>query len=1186
MTTPYNPQSGPDSFPLAAPTLSRNLAALRASSPATARRVAEAQPHPGLRWVEADDGCLSATLEVEGVERQLASLRQPRQEGRRLADQVDPLSAGAVIINGFGLGYHAEAMAGRMRRAGVVLVFEPDVSLLRGVLERIDCSEWIAEANIAVFTDAEDSAAVASVCAGIEPVLAMGVRILDHPPSRARLGPLAAEFGRTFAGQLRAVRLQLVTSLLQVETTIRNVLMNVDHYAASAGVADLKGVAAGAPAVVVSAGPSLERNIRALARPGVRERVVIVAVQTVLKKLLAHGIRPHFVTALDYHEISRRFYEGLTEADVEGVTLVAEAKANPAILGSFPGVIRCPRDPILHGLIGDGVDRGELVSGATVAHLAYGLARHLGCDPVILVGQDLGFTDGQYYSAGAAIHDVWAGELSEFNSLEMMEWQRIARFGPALQRATDVFGRPIFTDEQMLTYRLQFERLFEADERKGLRTIDATEGGVSKRHTEPMTLEHALDLAVAPLSLPECGRPGRADGATRERLVERLRGVRRDAGRMAALSRQTADLLRVMEEHHADQERVNRLIGRVDSIRDEVEGLEPAYGLVHFLNQTGTLKRFKADRAIDVAPDLGALEKQKRQIERDIVNVEWLAQAADQVGSLLDDAARALGGAPKITRDPAPPVLPSDEEDGADPSRRRRVAAVIVVDHRGDAFGLGRDAGAEVASGEPGLRLTLARLRRCRELDSIVLISDDESATRRLAGDLASGAGPAVRVVGADLSGWRRRARCVRGARLWSRWCWRGGLASMTVHDEALDPVLVAGALADAGLDAVVPVGADWCLVDAVLVDGVVSRYRERPDRHRVTFTLAPPGLAACAVDLSVVRELARGQASVGVFATLGGLLGYNPIAPRLDPIAKGECVHVSPRVRDLQERVVADDAHGRRLVRGAIEALGEGWVSARADEIAGAVERSGRGGPARLIHLEITTRRARSIGPDLAEAPGARSDMDEAHLGEIMAPLLTPGDRVGVTLGGAGDPLLHPRWRAIVERLLSMGVAGVHLRTDLSGEQVDPGALLDAGLDVISVDVLADTAAAYAALTGTDRFGVVTHNLGALVERRGEPTLGLHPTWIVPRLTRCDGAYPDQESFFVRWLVGVGAALVDPMPAGRAPGPERIATLPTPATLAAREAREVVRVLSDATVVRRAMLGGEGVPAGPLRVA
>ena len=40
------------------------------------------------------------------------------------------------------------------------------------------------------------------------------------------------------------------------------------------------------------------------------------------------------------------------------------------------------------------LNKAKLPSGSTVAHLAYYLAEHLGCDPIIFVGQDLGFSDG------------------------------------------------------------------------------------------------------------------------------------------------------------------------------------------------------------------------------------------------------------------------------------------------------------------------------------------------------------------------------------------------------------------------------------------------------------------------------------------------------------------------------------------------------------------------------------------------------------------------------------------------------------------------------------------------------------------------------------------------------------------------------------------------------------------------
>jgi hypothetical protein len=47
-------------------------------------------------------------------------------------------------------------------------------------------------------------------------------------------------------------------------------------------------------------------------------------------------------------------------------------------------------------------DKTRLPSGATVAHLAFYLAEHLGCDPIIFVGQDLGFSDGLCYAPAPA----------------------------------------------------------------------------------------------------------------------------------------------------------------------------------------------------------------------------------------------------------------------------------------------------------------------------------------------------------------------------------------------------------------------------------------------------------------------------------------------------------------------------------------------------------------------------------------------------------------------------------------------------------------------------------------------------------------------------------------------------------------------------------------------------------------
>ena len=1117
--------------------LDRNLAALAPRSPRAAAAIRAATPRADLAFALAPDGGLTATLGAGPDARRLASRHAPIAEGEKLAAGLDLAATAAVVVRGFALGHHVAALARRLRFHGAVLVFEPDVPLLRAVLERVDCAPWITGTNLALLTDPDDAGAIAAAASGVEAMLASGTIIIDHPPSAARLSGLAERFAASFTTVMKAVRTTVVTTLVQVDVTVRNLLQNIRTYALAPGIADLAGALAGRPAVVVAAGPSLRRNIDLLAAPGVRDRVVIIAVQTVLKTLLARGIRPHFVTALDYHEISRRFYEGLTASDVDGVTLVAEAKANPAILEAFPGAVRCVGDATLDRVLGEALARpmGTIPPGATVAHLAYYLARHLGCDPVILVGQDLAFTDGQYYAPGAAIHRVWAGELSEFNTLEMLEWQRIARMRSLLRRATDVHGRPVYTDEQMSTYLVQFERDFMHDAARGLTTLDATEGGIAKGHTTPTTLAAAL-AAHAPegraVAVPPTPPP--LPPARLAAVAERLAALRRDAHRVGVLSRETGATLDDMLCHQGDARRMDRLIASSRRAADEAVGLS-AYWLVQYINQTGQLNRYRADRAIEIDDALAPLARQRKQIERDRTNVAWLADAAAHAGSLLDDALVALRTGRSVTGD----ITATDADAAAARASvpARSVWAVLTVDPERGSLGTTRDL-AEPLDGGHGpnsLRLTLVRLARCARLSGVLILAADPGAARALAGTPPPGL--RVEFDAIDAGTLAAHAAAVGAARLWSRHCWRGGLADLSCYDEALCPRLVAPHLASRAIDAALVLGPDWCFVDPALADAVIARHLERPDVNLLTFTQAAPGLAPCVIAASVVQEFA---AAGNPFASIGGLLGYIPIAPQGDPIAKPACIPVPPAVRDALARCIADH-DGARI---AAIRLGPRAAIADAAEVAAAF--------AGTASVECDTVWADPRVP----RPPASGPCVDLSASDVTGTPPKPGDVApnhrARTIDGRGTtPALS--WPDLVRDARAAGYAAVHLRTSLLGGEAEADALIDAAPDVISVDLVADSREVYLALTGVDAFDAVQGAMRRLMERRGTPTPDrpMPLPWIVPRITRRDAVYEQIEVFYARWLMSVGTCVIDPLPAP-IPG-ERIEPLPIPPEAAAR---------------------------------
>jgi hypothetical protein len=372
----------------------------------------------------------------------------------------------------------------------------------------------------------------------------------------------------------------------------------------------------------------------------VNGRAVIIAVQTTLHPLLELGVEPHFVTSLDYHDISTRFWEKLPKT--LRTELVAEPKASSAIFELNPGPLSLLGNEFAENLLCEmKLGKTRLPSGATVAHLAYYLAEHLGCDPIIFIGQDLGFSDGLCYTPGTSYEDVWRPELGRFCTVEMKQWEQIVRDRSILRNVPDHQGRPMYTEERLYTYLQHFERDFA---RTKTRIIDATEGGVLKRGATSMRLSDAIvQFCQTPLA---CGEPGRA-AASRSahpglrwgllpECIGSLHNRREEAKQIEQISLETLPLLEEVRDHLDDQSRVNRAIARIDILRSKIAQLGMCYSLIMQLTQNSELDRFRADQQISASKVDGA-ERQRRQVQRDVANVRHVIDASQLFQQLMDE---------------------------------------------------------------------------------------------------------------------------------------------------------------------------------------------------------------------------------------------------------------------------------------------------------------------------------------------------------------------------------------------------------------------------------------------------------------------------------------------------------------------------------------------------------------------
>ncbi|MBN2210179.1 MAG: motility associated factor glycosyltransferase family protein [Sedimentisphaerales bacterium] len=633
-----------------------NMEVLWEQSPHLAQKIDLIDESELPEAIPARNGQMTCQMQGEKGMVFLHSRYDPGREAEQWASGVEEMAAAQIdekagkvpmcyIVDGFGLGYHVKALYERLSGETTIIVIEPDLRMLRIALELNDYSEMLAGKRVSFITrnDREE------IFARLQPYGNLMMLGMVFTRTLIRLNePFYRDVHQLITEFVSFIRTHMVTLLGMGLQTCRHILANLKAYITTPPINILKNRFIGYPVVLVSAGPSLRKNLPLLKK--YRDQVMVVAVQTTLKPLLAEGIKPDFVTSLDYHEVSRRFFEGLDE-ELADIHLIAEPKANPVVIDYYleHGPVSVLFSDFANRVLGgDGANpqRDGLAAGATVAHLAFYLAQYLGGDPIIFIGQDLAFTDNVYYSPGTALHATWQPELNRFCTIEMKEWERIVRHRNLLRQVKDIHGQAIYTDEQMFTYLQQFEKDF-ADARA--RVIDATGGGALKHHCETMDFAAALeqnchgcvdqrlfdyrrDWVQRDLSLLD---------AARQKLDKTIENVEE----LQQIVKETIVLVQDMLELIDDQPRLNERMVRLDELRTMVRHRQGLYRLVSYVSQMAELYRFRQDRAIE-AENAEGKQRQRRQLLRDVGYVSEIAKGCERLLGLLNETKQQLEESP------------------------------------------------------------------------------------------------------------------------------------------------------------------------------------------------------------------------------------------------------------------------------------------------------------------------------------------------------------------------------------------------------------------------------------------------------------------------------------------------------------------------------------------------------------
>lgn len=226
------------------------------------------------------------------------------------------------------------------------------------------------------------------------------------------------------------------------------------------------------PVIIVSAGPSLDKNIELLKKA--KGHCLIFAVDTAMKYLMGHDIMPDLGITVEPIKPMANYEDDR----IFDVPHIFDCESNPEIVSRERGrifVYNC-RDYVKNLLQAAEVEvPANVPSGGSVATAAFAVCCELGMKTIILIGQDLAYQGTATHAGG-----VESAGINGDISYDMLD---------------GVDGEPVRTRSDWKGYLSWFENeIRNINEQKlDITVIDATEGGALIHGSHVMSLKTAID---------------------------------------------------------------------------------------------------------------------------------------------------------------------------------------------------------------------------------------------------------------------------------------------------------------------------------------------------------------------------------------------------------------------------------------------------------------------------------------------------------------------------------------------------------------------------------------------------------------------------------------------------------------------------------------------------------------------
>lgn len=301
------------------------------------------------------------------------------------------------ILFGIGNGMYVKKILEEGDKTCRILVYEPCILLFIKALEYFDFSQLLQEERVTIIVEDyfEDS---------FERYAYQFVDFMDLKHLTYEIYPNYDQFVMLQVKKMDEF-IQLMYNIINANQDVLgrngkeycyNSIYNVPWFIHSKSVFDLyKKLPKDIPVIIVASGPSLDKNIEHLKEA--KRKCIMISADSALNTLLAHNIIPDFFVSIDGKKLMSHF----ADERVVNIPLICELSSQRNLLKNRKDQTFFLNDSNTY-VDAFFAERGKVLpiiqAGGSVAHTAFGLAAAMKFKHIILVGQDLAYTDNKTHS--------------------------------------------------------------------------------------------------------------------------------------------------------------------------------------------------------------------------------------------------------------------------------------------------------------------------------------------------------------------------------------------------------------------------------------------------------------------------------------------------------------------------------------------------------------------------------------------------------------------------------------------------------------------------------------------------------------------------------------------------------------------------------------------------------------------